>query len=62
MGTLPIFDSNKDYSDYFSLEERAAASELMRVVANDGGKKLLERYWVGLDYRALRKQIQAILD
>eukprot|EP00956_Cyclotella_meneghiniana_P036125 scaffold121865_cov72-Cyclotella_meneghiniana.AAC.1 len=62
VGTLPIFDSNKDYSDYFSLEERAAASELMRVVANDGGKKLLQRYWVGLDYRAMRKQIQAILD
>lgn len=62
VGTLPIFDSNKDYSDYFSLEERAAASELMRVLASDSGKKLIERYWVGLDFRAMRKQIQAILD
>jgi hypothetical protein len=62
VGILPTFDSNKDYSDYFSLEERAAASELMRVAASDEGRKLMERYWVELDYRAMRKQIQAILD
>jgi hypothetical protein len=62
VGALPSFDSNKDYSDYFSLEERAAASELMRVVASDSSKELMERYWVQLDYRAMRKQIQAILD
>lgn len=62
VGKLPSFDSNKDYSAYFTAEERAVASELMRVVASDDGRKLMERYWVDLDYRAMRKQIQAILD
>jgi hypothetical protein len=49
VGDLPSFDSDKDYSDYFSLEERAAASEMMRDVASDASKKLIERYWVQLD-------------
>lgn len=62
IGKLPTFDSNKDYSDYFSSEERAAASELMRVLASDGCRKLIVRYWVEFDFRAMRKQIQAILD
>eukprot|EP00804_Cyclotella_cryptica_P015408 CCRYP_008035-RB/>CCRYP_008035-RB protein AED:0.09 eAED:0.09 QI:715/1/1/1/0/0.66/3/225/393 len=62
VGILPTFDSNKDYSEYFSLEERAAASELMRVLASDACRKLIERYWVEFDFRVMRKQIQAILD
>jgi len=62
VGKLPDFDSNKDYSEYFTLEERAAASELMRVLASEDARGLMERYWVGLDFRAVRKQIQAILD
>ena len=62
VGSLPRFDSNKDYSEFFTLEERAAASQLMRAVASDAASELIEKYWVELDYRAMRKQIQAILD
>lgn len=46
VGDLQSFDSDKDYSEYFSSEERAAAGELMRDVASDASKKLIERYWV----------------
>jgi hypothetical protein len=34
----------------------------MRVLASEDARGLMERYWVGLDFRAVRKQIQAILD
>ena len=51
---LPYFNSNKDYSEYFTHEERVRASELMRRLVNardsDGvGVKLLKRYWVDDD-------------
>ena len=63
-GDLPKFDSNKDYSDYFTREERAAASDFMRRVAaargSERGKKLLERYWVTLDFDKLKKETKSI--
>lgn len=54
---LPYFNSNKDYSEYFTHEERVRASELMRRLVNardsDGvGVKLLKRYWVDDDIKA----------
>mmetsp|Transcript_37538 Transcript_37538/g.67607 ORF Transcript_37538/g.67607 Transcript_37538/m.67607 type:complete len:541 (-) Transcript_37538:185-1807(-) len=60
VGTLPYFDSNKDYAEYFTREERASASDFMRRVASDAGKELLERYWVELDFDKLRKQTKSI--
>ena len=62
VGDLPSFDSNKDYSDYFTLEERASASELMRQLVSDGGERMLKKYWVDLDFAKLEKQTQSILD
>lgn len=68
-GSLPHFDSNKDYSGYFTREERAAASDFMRRVAmaagrgiGDGreGEMLLERYFVDLDFDLLWKQTKSI--
>ena len=60
IGDLPTFDSNKDYSGYFTQEERAVASELMRRVANEDGRRLLERYWVSLDFEKLRKETKEL--
>jgi hypothetical protein len=61
---LPVFHSNKDYSRYFTVEERAAASDLMRrlVESKDGvgGRDLLGRYWVELDYKKLKSQTMSI--
>lgn len=62
VGDMPSFDSNKDYSDYFTLEERASASELMRQLVSDGGERMLKKYWVDLDFAKLEKQTQSILD
>ncbi len=59
-GELPGFDSNKNYSGYFTLEERAAASDLMRRVATADGVRLLERYWVPLDFERLRKETKEL--
>ena len=60
-GKLPYFDSNKNYSQYFTNEERASASDLMKRLVNakdDSGLgiKLLERYWVSHDFEKLRDQ------
>ncbi|KAL3815403.1 hypothetical protein ACHAXA_011521 [Cyclostephanos tholiformis] len=61
---LPEFHSNKDYSRYFSLEERAAASDLMRRLVeakgSSSGRDLLERYWVELDHTKLKAQTMSI--
>lgn len=59
-GELPYFDSNKDYSAYFTQEERATASDFMRRVASERGRELLERYWVELDFGKLRSQTKSI--
>mmetsp|Transcript_15200 Transcript_15200/g.32143 ORF Transcript_15200/g.32143 Transcript_15200/m.32143 type:complete len:165 (-) Transcript_15200:79-573(-) len=59
-GDLPDFDSKKDYSGYFTREERAAASDLMRRVASADGVNLLERYWVTLDFEKMRKETKAL--
>jgi hypothetical protein len=62
---LPEFHANKDYSQYFTLEERASASDLMRRLVeskrSSEGKDLLERYWVELDYRKLKAQTKSII-
>ncbi|KAL7538047.1 hypothetical protein ACHAXR_008249 [Thalassiosira sp. AJA248-18] len=60
VGTLPSFDSNKDYSAYFSREERASASDMMRRVASVRGRDLLERYWVELDFEKLKRETKSI--
>ncbi|KAL3763599.1 hypothetical protein ACHAW5_009600 [Stephanodiscus triporus] len=61
---LPDFHSNKDYSQYFTDEERANASDLMkRLVAaksSTKGRDLLERYWVELDIDKLYAQTKSI--
>ena len=61
---LPEFHSNKDYSQYFTLEERASASDLMKRLieakSSSKGKDLMERYWVELDYRKLNAQTKSI--
>eukprot|EP00584_Thalassiosira_punctigera_P011157 CAMPEP_0172529608 /NCGR_PEP_ID=MMETSP1067-20121228/3649_1 /TAXON_ID=265564 ORGANISM="Thalassiosira punctigera, Strain Tpunct2005C2" /NCGR_SAMPLE_ID=MMETSP1067 /ASSEMBLY_ACC=CAM_ASM_000444 /LENGTH=534 /DNA_ID=CAMNT_0013313697 /DNA_START=45 /DNA_END=1649 /DNA_ORIENTATION=+ len=57
---LPQFDSDKDYSAYFTQEERAIASNFMRSAAGDLGRELLERYWVELDFKKLAKQTNSI--
>jgi len=57
---LPEFDSEKDYSAFFTREERAIASDFMRRVASGGARELLERYWVELDFELLRKQTKSI--
>jgi len=54
-GKLPYFDSNKNYSQYFTNEERASASDLMKRLVNakdDSGLgiKLLQRYFVEHDF------------
>lgn len=52
---LPKFDSNKDYSDYFTVEERASATELMkRVLGSEENQKMFERYWVTFDFEKLK--------
>lgn len=62
--TLPNFHSNKDYSQYFTREERASASDLMRRLVSSKssvkGRKLLERYWVELDIEKLHLQTGSI--
>ncbi len=58
---LPYFQSNKDYSEYFTREERASASEFMRRLVDakrssttsQTANKLLERYWVDYDFKKL---------
>jgi hypothetical protein len=63
---LPTFHTNKDYTEYFTNEERASASDLMRRLVtskgNDGdrGRMLLERYWVDLDVEKLSAQTGSI--
>ena len=59
-GRLPRFDSDKDYSAYFTGEERAAASDFMRELAGDAAGGLLERYWTGWDADGLRAQTRSI--
>jgi len=61
-GTLPSFDSYKDYSAYFTIEERAIAIDFMRRVASGSkaGQDLLERYWVVLDFDKLKQQTGGI--
>ena len=64
---LPYFDSNKDYSEYFTQEERASASDLMRRLVNardstGKGIELLERYWVHeFDVDELRSETKDIV-
>ena len=60
-GALPRFDADKDYSEYFTREERAAASDLLRMAAGERGRALLEQYWVELDFDALAKQTGSIV-
>eukprot|EP00571_Detonula_confervacea_P012081 CAMPEP_0172312478 /NCGR_PEP_ID=MMETSP1058-20130122/17627_1 /TAXON_ID=83371 /ORGANISM="Detonula confervacea, Strain CCMP 353" /LENGTH=596 /DNA_ID=CAMNT_0013025949 /DNA_START=103 /DNA_END=1893 /DNA_ORIENTATION=- len=62
VGKLPKFDSNKDYSGYFTQEERASASDLMRRVVNsdDRGIQLLERYWVAFDFSKFNAQTKSV--
>ncbi|KAL7490868.1 hypothetical protein ACHAWT_000385 [Skeletonema menzelii] len=58
---LPEFRQS-DYSDYFTLEERAAASELIRrVVRNEKGIELLDRYFTEWDFQKLVEQAQDIV-
>ncbi|KAL9190530.1 hypothetical protein ACHAXT_000236 [Thalassiosira profunda] len=52
---LPSFDSNKDYTAHFTQEERAVASHFMQRMANEKGRKLLERYWVELDFEKMER-------
>lgn len=66
MKLLPSFHTNKDYSEYFTNEERASASDLMRrLLASKGrdgdrGRMLLERYLVDLDVEKLSAQTGSI--
>ena len=59
---LPEFRQS-DYSDYFTLEERAAISDLIRqVFKNDTkGINLLDRYFTGWDFGKLVNQTQDII-
>ena len=66
---LPHFQSNKDYSEYFTREERASASEFMRRLVNStsGGtatsqtaNELLERYLVEYDFKKLAAETGSI--
>lgn len=59
---LPEFRQS-DYSDYFTLEERAAISDLIRqVLKNDTkGINLLDRYFTGWDFGKLVNQTQDII-
>jgi hypothetical protein len=59
---LPEFRQS-DYSDYFTLEERAAISDLIRqVLKNDTkGIDLLDRYFTGWDFGKLVNQTQDII-
>lgn len=69
-GELPYFQSNKDYSAYFTREERASASEFIRRLV-DGtsnnssesrrlARELLERYWVEYDFKNLAAETGSI--
>ncbi len=61
VGKLPDFDSDKDYSEFFTQEERASASDLMRkVVGSEKGEELLERYFVDYNFEKLRDQAKSI--
>ena len=62
VGSLPSFVSGKDYSEYFTREERAAASDFMGRVAGEEGRGLIERYFVELDLESLEKQTKSIID
>ncbi|KAL7433023.1 hypothetical protein ACHAXM_003375 [Skeletonema potamos] len=58
---LPEFRQS-DYSDYFTLEERAATSELIRrVMKNEKGIELLSRYFTEWDFQKLINQTQDII-
>lgn len=68
---LPFFQSNKDYSAYFTREERASASEFMRrlVDANSSRRssssrrtahELLDRYWVEYDFKRFAAETGSI--
>lgn len=61
---LPTFLSNKDYSDYFTREERASASEFMRRLVDAKrshvARELLERYWVEYDFKKLAAETGSI--
>ncbi len=60
-GAMPRFDADKDYLEYFTREERAAASDLLRMAAGERGRALLEQYWVELVFGALAKQTGSIV-
>lgn len=58
---LPEFRQS-DYSDYFTLEERAATSELIRrVLKNEKGIELLDRYFTEWNFQKLINQTQNIV-
>ena len=58
---LPQFRQS-DYADYFTLEERAATSELIRrVLKNDKGIELLDRYFTEWNFQKLVNQTQDIV-
>ena len=58
---LPEFRQS-DYSDYFTLEERAATSELIRrVLRNEKGVELLDRYFTEWNFQKLINQTQDIV-
>ena len=58
---LPEFRQS-DYSDYFTLEERAATSELIRrVMRDEKGIELLDRYFAEWDFKKLVKQTEDII-
>ncbi|KAL3756139.1 hypothetical protein ACHAWU_005643 [Discostella pseudostelligera] len=61
---LPTFHSNKDYSEYFTREERASASEFMRRLVDAKNshvaRELLERYWVEYDFKKLAAETGSI--
>lgn len=58
---LPEFHQS-DYSDYFTLEERAATTELIRrVLRNEKGIELLDRYFTEWNFQKLINQTQDIV-
>eukprot|EP00984_Skeletonema_dohrnii_P020572 scaffold10046_cov93-Skeletonema_dohrnii-CCMP3373.AAC.2 len=58
---LPEFRQS-DYADYFTLEERAATSELIgRVMKDEKGIELLDRYFIEWNFQKLVNQTQDIV-
>ena len=58
-GDLPQFDADKDYTAYFTREERASASDFMEMMASARAEELLERYWVMWDFEQLASQTKS---